>query len=1157
MSDISRQIWDMKYRLKRPDGTPVDGEVADTWARVAMAAARAERPEKRREWALKFGQALAGYKFLPAGRIFAGAGTDRNVTLFNCFVMGAIPDSMDGIFSHLREAALTLQQGGGIGYDFSTLRPRGAAVEGVGADASGPISFMDVWDAMCRTIMSAGSRRGAMMATLSCNHPDIEAFIDAKRTPGRLSMFNLSVLATDAFMAAVKNDAGWDLTFGGKVYKTLRARDLWDRIMRATYEYAEPGVIFIDRINEENNLAYCETIHATNPCLTADTWIMTADGPQQICDLLGKPFVAIAEGRPWPSDRRGFFSRGRKPVFLLQTEEGPALRLTADHKVRRIIRHTRWSSAWEWIAARDLRQGDEILLHDHRDAPCWGSPEKRVQDDAEGYLLGLLLGHGVLKSDKAVLSAWPGRKVANGGDERAGIRGVMDAALHAANQLPHRADFRGWIEVPGRGEYRMSLAALKALAQDHGMSPGHKQLLPGIERRSQTFCRAFLRGLFDADGSVQGSQPKGVSVRLAQSDLDTLKAVQRMLLRLGIASTIYEQRRPAGTKFLPDGKGGLTGYPVRDQHELVISGDNLAVYAERVGFADDAKSLRLKSALGNYRRTLNRERFIATVRSVSPDGEADVFDASIPGLNAFDANGLWAHNCGEQPLPPYGACLLGSINLARLVKHPFEQDAALDEAELDSLARTAVRLLDNVIDISRFPLPEQRAEAMAKRRIGLGVTGLADALIFCGVRYGSPESLALIERWLARLSCAAYDASADLAKEKSAFPLFDAREYLARPNIAKLPDAIREKIAAYGIRNGLVTSIAPTGTISLFAGNVSSGIEPVFAYTFRRRVLQADGSRAEEEVSDFAWRAYRARFGEEAALPDYFVSAQMLSPSDHLAVQAAAQKYVDSSISKTINVPADISFEAFKDVYLKAYETGCKGCTTYRPNAITGAVLETPPVQPEAADAPALLPEDDDQPTLPMPLPQTGPRPFEGSGGVVYMTRPLDRPEVLLGQTYKIKWADSDHAFYITINDIEKDGRRRPFEIFINSKNMEAYAWTLALTRMISAVFRRGGDVSFVVDELKAVFDPRGGQWQQGHYVPSLLAAIGEVIERHLIAIGFMAPREGPLVGGDMRAVAVAAEGAPARFCPRCGSASFVKLEGCDTCVSCGYSKCS
>jgi len=764
MSDIARQIWDMKYRFRRPDGAPVDGDVAATWARVALAAAQAETPEKRRDHALGFAQALSGYRFLPAGRILAGAGTGRSVTLFNCFVMGAIADSMDAIFSNLREAALTLQQGGGIGYDFSTIRPKGAPVEGVGADASGPVSFMDVWDAMCRTIMSAGSRRGAMMATLACDHPDVEEFIEAKRAARRLSMFNLSVLVSDPFMAAVKADGEWPLSFGGRVFKTLKARELWDKIMRSTYDYAEPGVIFIDRINALNNLGYCETIHSTNPC-------------------------------------------------------------------------------------------------------------------------------------------------------------------------------------------------------------------------------------------------------------------------------------------------------------------------------------------------------------------------------------------GEEPLPPYGACLLGSINLSRLVRNPFEDDAALDLEELEALTRTAVRFLDDIIDVSRFPLEAQRGEAQAKRRIGLGVTGLADALIFCRTRYGSSESLTLIDQWLSALSHAAYRVSAELAREKAPFPLFDQEEYLARPFVRALPQDIRELIARYGIRNGLLTSIAPTGTISLFAGNVSSGIEPVFAHTYDRRVLLPDGSSSTETVCDFAVRSFRARFGDATELPDYFVSAQTLSPDDHLAVQAAAQKHIDSSISKTINVPAAISFEGFKDIYLSAYELGCKGCTTYRPNEVTGAVLSAP------ADG-----EDDagDEPQLPL----EPARPRE-TGGVVYMMKPLDRPDVLVGRTYKIKWQDADHAFYITVNDVEKDGRRRPFEVFINSKNMEAYAWTLALTRMISAVFRRGGDVSFVVDEMKAVFDPRGGQWMEGHYVPSLLAAIGEVIERHLVAIGFMASHEGAPVTDDRRAAAIAAEGAPARRCPRCSSPTFVKLEGCDTCLSCGYSKCS
>jgi ribonucleoside-diphosphate reductase alpha chain len=320
--------------------------------------------------------------------------------------MGAIPDDMGGIFEHLKEAALTMQQGGGIGYDFSTLRPKGAPVKGVGADASGPLTFMDVWDAMCRTIMSAGYRRGAMMATMRCDHPDIEAFIDAKQEAGRLRMFNLSVLVTDAFMTAVKEDAPWELAaFGGTVHKSLPARELWDRIMRATYAYAEPGVIFIDRINRRNNLAYAEEIHSTNPCVTADTWVATGDGPRRVADLIGRPFTAWVDGKGHASGPTGFFATGRKPTLRLRTREGHELCLTRDHPVMKVTDLSRWTRETDWTPAGDLRSGDRIVLHDHRTAGDW--PGRHGED--EGYLIGLLIGDGTLKVDKAVLSARGGR----------------------------------------------------------------------------------------------------------------------------------------------------------------------------------------------------------------------------------------------------------------------------------------------------------------------------------------------------------------------------------------------------------------------------------------------------------------------------------------------------------------------------------------------------------------------------------------------------------------------------------------------------------------------------------------------------------------------------------------------------------------------------
>jgi ribonucleoside-diphosphate reductase alpha chain len=418
-----------------------------------------------------------------------------------------------------------------------------------------------------------------------------------------------------------------------------------------------------------------------------------------------------------------------------------------------------------------------------------------------------------------------------------------------------------------------------------------------------------------------------------------------------------------------------------------------------------------------------------------------------------------------------------------------------------------------VIDISRYPIPQQEEEAKAKRRIGLGITGLADALLFCGAAYGTGPAVALTRRWFEIIKREAYRASALLAAEKGPFPLYDP-VMLDRPNLLDLDAETRALIEAHGLRNGCLTSVAPTGTTSLLAGNVSSGIEPVFAYSYSRKIRQQDGSTREEPVEDYAMRVWRS-VREGAPPPEtLFVSAQTLKPSDHLTMQAAAQALVDSSISKTVNCPEDIGFEAFADIYVEGYRLGCKGLTTYRPNAITGSVLDVA-AQPKPPEEPTLAP----------------------------------RSEALEGTTYKLKWPDSAHAVYVTINDSKAEGARRPFEIFINSKNMEHYAWTLALTRMISAVFRRGGDLSFVAEELKAVFDPRGGAWMQGRYVPSLLAAIGGVIERHL------GPAE-PALPLAEPAAAPEAGRKPLPACPHCGAFALVKSEGCNNCLDCGYSKC-
>ena len=579
-TDISRHVWETKYRYV--NHRVRERSITDTWRRIARALAAVE-PKDPAAWEERFFGILQDFKFLPGGRIQAGAATARNVTLFNCFVMGTIDDSISGIFGALQEGAVTMQQGGGIGIDFSTLRPHGTRAKGTGSIASGPVSFMQVWDAMCNTILSTGARRGAMMATLRCDHPDIEEFVTAKQQSGQLRRFNLSVLMTDAFMTAVRNNSDWPLVFPAaafegegetvarewpgadepvpcRVMRRIPARQLWELILRATYDYAEPGVLFIDRINQLNNLRYRERISATNPC-------------------------------------------------------------------------------------------------------------------------------------------------------------------------------------------------------------------------------------------------------------------------------------------------------------------------------------------------------------------------------------------GEIPLPSYGACDLGSLNLARFVRSAFRLDARIDIERLEETTRVAVRLLDNVIDASRFPLPQQAENARGSRRIGLGITGLADALVMLGMTYGSDHSLAIAAD-LMRLIChTAYRASIALAKEKTSFPYFEQDKYLQGAFIRSLPEDIQNGIATHGIHNSHLIAIAPTGTISLLAGNVSSGLEPIFAASYVRKVLAEDGQPKDFVLTDYALNLWRAMSGAPTSTPDGFVTAAELPVRAHLDMQAALQPFVDNSISKTINVPQSCPFNEFKQIYDLAYDLQLKGCTTFRPNPVTGVVL--------------------------------------------------------------------------------------------------------------------------------------------------------------------------------------------------------------------------
>jgi ribonucleoside-diphosphate reductase alpha chain len=1163
MQPVSRDVLQEKY-LK-------DGETtADAlYERVAGALASVEAEGLREKYRALF---LANLKAgaIGAGRIMSAAGSSLQSTLINCFVQpvgdciqGVDDSGSPGIYEALREAAETMRRGGGVGYDFSRIRPRGAGVSSTASVASGPCSYIDVFDHSCATVESAGSRRGAQMGVLRIDHPDVLEFITAKRKPGRWSNFNVSVAVTDEFMRVLQAGEDWPLVHRARpgaallaqgasqradglwIYRTLPAQQLWDTVMRSAYDFAEPGILFTDTINRDNNLRASEQIVATNPCVTADTWVMTDQGPSRVADLVGRRFTAIVDGRAYRVDSEGFFRTGSKPVLALLTREGHRLRLTADHRLRRVARKTRYTLETEWVAASQLQPGDEVLLQDHRSLAGWDG----AGTQSEGYLLGLLIGDGTLKADKAVISVWAPelKQVGNGATSLSltGAAGVVQAAEAAAATLAHRADFRGFQRpLAGRGEARLVSGALRTLAIDLGMRPGHKTITPAMEQRSSDFGAGLLRGLFDTDGSVQGSQEKGVSVRLAQSDLPLLQTAQRMLLRLGIASTIYLDRRPAQQRALPDGKGASRLYATAAQHELVISSDNLRVYAERIGFADTDKAARLERALAAYSRSLNRERFTATIESLTDDGTEEVFDVTVSDIHAFDANGLHAHNCGEQPLPPYGCCDLGPVILPRFVEHPFNiaGSARFDFERFAQAVALQVRALDNVLDLTFWPLPQQRAEAMAKRRIGVGFTGLGNALAMLCLRYDEAQGRDMAVRIARCMRDAAYEASVALAQEKGAFPLFDAARYLEPGTCAsRLDPALQEEIRRHGIRNSHLLSIAPTGTVSLaFADNASNGIEPAFSWTYRRKKREADGSTTDYQVEDHAWRLYRALGGDVAQLPPYFVSALEMPAAAHLAMMEAVQPFVDTAISKTVNIPVDYPYEDFKGLYLEAWQAGLKGLATYRPNTILGSVLDTG-AAPEAAIAVAVAPV-----------------PAVDAMRAVIESRPRG---ALASVAEKIEyWTQQGRqTLYLVVSFLPlADGRERAIEFFMPvGQSGQSQQWITSSMRLLSLA-ARGGFLERALADMRKVAWDRGpvrlGTYTRadGSEVPlwhdSEVAAIAYAIQN---IIGRRGGAEVPsLTTPHHGAEPAAMAGAK---CPECGANAMVRKDGCDFCTECGH----
>jgi ribonucleoside-diphosphate reductase alpha chain len=1020
--EASFDIWDKKYRLTAKDGSPIDKSMDDTYKRVARALADVETEDLREQWYESFLWALRRGA-IPAGRVTSNAGALEHkpaTSTINCTVSGTIRDSMDDILNKVHEAGLTLKAGCGIGYEFSTLRPRGAYVSGAGAYTSGPLSFMDIYDKMCFTVSSAGGRRGAQMGTFDIGHPDALEFIRSKRENGRLRQFNLSLLITDEFMKAVKSDGEWKLAFplglkefeaerpdlsdaskfvwrewsytdgyvaneeglvACKIYKTLPARRVWDVIMSSTYDFAEPGFILIDRVNEMNNNWWTENIRATNPCVTADTRLATQFGMVRIGDLYDArvDIQATVDCRAL-GEGMGVTARPAVPAFMTSSSADVYRVVTQDgYEIKATEWHDFYTSRGK-IKLKDLKPGDELLIQSGKGqfGGC-GSAEL-------GQLLGLLTGDGHFTNrgkgmETAVVNLW--------GTDRA----IADTVVAYVNSLiagyaaiPRNYQV-GAVAVPERNLVIIRSVILARVLEQYGFTAQTKLKVPEIVWRGNEECvKGYLRALFQADGTVNisGNNRTSCSIRLASSQLSLLKDVQILLANFGIFCRVMK-RRAAGERMLPDGKGGTRLYSCQTDCELIVDGESREYFMAKIGFLAEEKNA--KYAQWAQGKALNKsQRFTSRIAEITYVGREAVFDTTQEDCNTVIFNGLVTGQCGEQPLPPYGSCLLGSVNLTKFVLEPFTEDARFDWETYRKVVKIFTRMLDNVVEINGLPLEPQRGEILRKRRHGMGFLGLGSTITLLCMKYGSKKSVAFSQNVSREMAVAGWEAGLELAREKGPAPIMNEEFTVTREMLRKRPEMVKDgwrvgakvagrvlharysrymqriaeaspelvdELAEVGARFTHHTSIAPTGTISLsLANNASNGIEPSFAHHYFRNVIR-EGKKSKEKIDVFSFEllAYRELVNPRAMpnsqvaaekLPDYFISADDIGPKEHVDIQAAAQLWVDSSISKTANVPTDYKYEDFKDIYLYAFEQGLKGCTTFRfnPEAFQGVLVK-------------------------------------------------------------------------------------------------------------------------------------------------------------------------------------------------------------------------
>lgn len=1157
--DLPAKVFVDKYALRDNDGNLLEKTPADMHKRIAKEIARVEAKKyKNTDVEPLTADEVFGFldhfkRIIPQGSPMHGIGNkNQYVTLSNCYVLTPPEDSYGGILYTDEELVQISKRRGGVGIDITKLRPNHAPTTNSARTSTGPVTFAERYSHSIREVGQAG-RRGALMVTMNVHHPDVLELARAKVDRSRITGANVSILLTDEFLEAVKADREYEQRWpvdskAPEVSKMVSAREVWQILIKYAHECAEPGLLFWDTIIAQSpsdcysHLGF-QTV-STNPCVPANALIHTSRGPRYVVDLIGSNFEAIVNGQQFPASR--FFFTGIKDVYEITTSRGFKLRCTDNHQIKVASNITRYKVDTAFKSLSDISLGDSIVLSNHRGYEWEGS-----YSEAEGWLVGNLLGDGTFTDNCAKLQYW---------EEDKEVMHTYASDL-IQNNLRCRADVGN--KYVSTKTSSVKSVELKKLALKAGLNTD-KTLNPNIEYHSSNFYRGFLRGWFDADGTVHVDKEKGNYCRLSSSILPNLRIAQRMLSKLGIISTLYENRKEAGYYDLPDGHGGYKKYYCEAMHEIHISSDNLEEFHNMVGFATPYKQKQLEEIIQNRKRLPNRERFVDEVVKIELIGEQPVYDCTVSDSHEFDANGISVHNCSEIPLCVLDSCRLLLMNLLTYVKKAFTSKAYFDWDEFYADAKIAQRIMDDIIDLEveaidriinkikkdpqvdtikhrELDLWERIKEKCVNgRRTGTGVTAVGDTIAALGLKYGSHRSIEIVTDIYKTLKFACYESSIDMAETLGPFPIHNAgleenNDFLNRmkDEVVDLSDrAIKgkdllDRMSKVGRRNIALLTTAPAGSTSIEC-QTTSGIEPAYMLSYFRRKKGNpgdDGFRSDfvDEMGDHwmefevyhptvkKWMEVTGKDNIEES-PWWGCCAEDLNWKQRVKLQAAAQQHVDHAISSTINLPEDVSVEQVAEIYEAAWEAGCKGITVYRKNCRTGVLVDK---KPEPQDAEFKRPKK-----VPCEIHHITVR---NKGQYFVLVGFVDgKPyEVFAGKNGWInKKVTEGHIvrarkglYRVELTD---DTEILPQDLCSDEEE--------AVTRLTSTLLRTGADMNIVVTQLEKVKGEMLG------FARSIARALKKYIP------------DGTEVAGEL--------------CDECG-ANLVRQEGCLSCSSCGWSKCA